>query len=195
MKKKFLALGTMCFLVAMVACNNGESTTTTDSTTVSTGSSQTSNDEVAASQNIRVQLDPSVSYVDLKTGKPVKLRVDTVTRYIVNEVSNEPVTYYINPATSDTFDARGRLVNRALVRSSDGDYTIDETRLTLTEDDNSNMTSTDTTTNTANTSADGTTTMGNSKTKIKDNKFKQKTDSTEIKVTEDKIKVKTRKND
>jgi hypothetical protein len=194
MKMKFFALGGMCFLIGMVGCNNGAGTTTTDSTTVSTA--HTSTEDAGASKNIRVQLDPTVSYVDLRTGKPVKLRVDTVTRYIVNEVSNEPVTYYINPATNDTFDKRGRLVNKALVKSSDGDYTIDESRITVTSDDvNSNMVSTDTAANTTNTADGNGNATGNSKTKIKDNKFKQKTDTTLIKVKDDKIKIKTRKSD
>lgn len=191
MKMKLFVLGGMFFLLYTTGCNNGETTTTIDSTTISTGSSQTSGEDATASQNIRVQLDPSVSYVDLKTGKPVNLRVDTVTKYIVNEVSNEPVMYYINPTTNDTFDRRGRLVNRALVKSDDGDYIIDESRITITSSDNSNMTTDDTATTLT---SEPTTPSGNSKTKIKDDKFKQQTDTTEIKIKGDKIKVKTRDN-
>lgn len=192
MKINFLAPAGLLFLLCIAACNNGTSTTTTDSTTLTTGSAQTGTESVSASKNITVHLDPSASYVDLKTGKPVKLRVDTVTKYIVDEVTNQPVMYYINPATKDTFDQNGRLVSRALIRSSNGDYSVDESRLTGSLDDNSNASTTDTS---HATSADETTVSGNSKTKIKDDKLKQKTDTTTIKIKDNKVKIKTKQKD
>jgi hypothetical protein len=188
MKIKLFGLAGLLALLSMTACNNGSSTTTTDSTTVSAETSQTGSSDVAASNNTQVHFDPSASYVDLKSGKSVKLRVDTVTHYIVDEVTNQPVMYYINPATSDTFDQRGRLVSRALIRSANGDYTIDESRITVSSADNS-------TTDTANTTDDeSATASGNSKTKIKEDKFKQKTDTSKVKVKDNKIKIKTSPN-
>ncbi|MCW3109223.1 MAG: hypothetical protein JWQ09_3729 [Segetibacter sp.] len=187
MKTKFFGFGGLFVLLIIAACNNGTSTTNTDSTTISTDTSQATSSSVSSLNQATVHLDPSASYVELKTGKPVKLRVDTVTKYIVNEVTNEPVMYYINPATNDTFDRSGRLVNRALIRNANGDYSVDETRITVSTDDNSNMTSSDTT----EAGAAG----GNSKTKIKDDKFKQKTDTSTIKVKEGKVKVKTKPTD
>jgi hypothetical protein len=193
MKTKLFGFGGLLVL-SLAACNSGSSTTTTDSTTVAADTSQTTATDASASNNIPVHFDASASYVDLKTGKPVKLRVDTVTHYIVEEVTNQPVMYFINPATNDTFDRSGRIVNRALIRSSNGDYTIDESRITVSSDDNSSTSATDAddTADTANTTADETTTAtGNSKTKIKEDKFKQKTDNSKVKVKEDKVKVKT----
>lgn len=188
MKTKLFAPTFVFFLLCITACGDGTTTTSTDSTTVTTGSAQTGTDDMSASTNINVNLDPSASYVDLKTGKPVKLRVDTVTKYIVEEATNEPVMYYVNPATKDTFDRTGRLVNLALVRSESGDYSIDETKITGTAGRSANTISTDTST----TSSETETPIGNSKTKFKDDKFKQKTDSTTIKVKDNKVKVKTR---
>ncbi|MDB5250449.1 MAG: hypothetical protein JWQ40_4843 [Segetibacter sp.] len=185
---KLFAPASIFFLLCITACGDGSTTTSTDSTTVTTGSTQAATDAMPASTNINVNLDPSASYVDLKTGKSVKLRVDTVTRYIVDESTNEPVTYYVNPATRDTFDRSGRLVNLALVRSSSGDYSVDETRITVTPGNSSNTISTDTNT----TSSNAGTPTGDSKTKIKGDKFKQKTDTTTIKVKDNKIKIKTK---
>jgi hypothetical protein len=189
MKTNYFAFGGLLVLLGMTACNSGSTTTTTDSTTVAVDTSQqSSSSTVSGSSNTAVHFDPSASYVDLKTGKPVKLRVDTVTHYIVEEVTNQPVMFYINPATNDTFDRTGRIVNRALTRGSNGDYTVDESRITVSSDDNSSTSTTDT----ANTTADETTTAtGSSKTKIKEDKLKQKTDNSKVKVKDDKVKVKT----
>lgn len=192
MENKFFGLGGLFVLLFLGACNSGTSTTSTDSTTVSTDTSQATSSNVSSLNHATVHLDPSASYVDLTTGKPVKLRVDTVTKYIVNEVTNQPIMYYVNPATNDTFDRSGRLVNRALIRSSNGDYSVDESRITVSPAENSNMSGSDTT----NTMTDqGATAGGNSKTKIKDDKIKQKTDTSTLKVKEGKVKVKTQRND
>jgi hypothetical protein len=190
MKTRFFTLGSMLIIMSAVACNNGTSTTTSDSTTVTTGQTQTDAASEGTTNRVTVHFDPSASYVDLKTGKSVKLRVDTVTKYVINEVTSEPVMFYINPATNDTFDQRGRLVNGALVKNTSGNYTVDESR--LTDDNNSDESSTDSSDNSADTAV---TALGNSKTKIKDDKFKQKTDTTSVKVKNNKVKIKTRAND
>jgi hypothetical protein len=153
---------------------------------------QSTPDDAYVSKNIPVHLDPAASYVDLKTGKSLKLRVDTATKYVVDASSNEPVMYYIDPATNDTFDRRGRLVSRALIRGTNGDYTVVESRITITSGndntDNNNIAGSDTSSNAA---TDESTQSGNSKTKIKDDLFKQKTDTTKVKMKNDKIKIKT----
>lgn len=194
MKKELFALGGMLFLLTMTACNTGGSTTSTDSTSVTTGSTQSETGTMGSSQTSIVHLDPSVSYVNLKTGKQVKLRVDTVTKYVVEETTNQPVMYYINPSTNDTFDRTGRVVNHALIKNSNGDYSVDETRITVSTDNSSNMTTSDSGTSHAATD-NGSASSGNSKTKIKDDKLKQKTDTSTFKVKEDKIKIKTKSND
>lgn len=192
MKKELFALGGILFLLSMSACNSGTSTTSTDSTTVTTGSTQSESGNMSAATTT-VHLDPAASYVDLRTGKQVKLRVDTVTKYVVEESSNQPIMYYINPSTNDTFDRSGRVVNNALRKGENGDYSIDESRITISSDNSSNVVNSDTNTNSA-APDEGSTTSGNSKTKIKDDKFKQKTDTSTIKVKEDKIKIKTKSN-
>jgi hypothetical protein len=192
MNKKLFGIGGILALFTIAACNNGENTSATDSTTVSTGTTEagTTSTSTTSGRSTTFQVDPSASYVDLRTGKSVKLKVDTVTKYVVDEVTNQPIMYFINPATNDTFDRSGRVVSHALVRGTNGDYTVDESRLTTSNSDNSgtNMSSGDTTT--SDNSASGGTT-GNTKTKIKDDKFKQKTDTSVLKVKDGKIKAKT----
>lgn len=180
------------------SCNNAETTTTqTDNTVVADSTNQaamqtttttttTTSQPVAA--NVRtIKLNPSASYVDLSSGKKVRLRVDTVTKYIVNEVTNQPIMYYIDPTTNDTFDRQGRIVNRALRRGSSGDYTVDESYFSSQSSDNSAGDTMSGTTSTGTVSG----TTGSSKEKIKDDKYKYKDPNVKVKAKDDKTKVKT----
>lgn len=181
----FLMSGAMA-IALFSSCNGSSDNTTTKTDTVimgkDTGNTATETTTTTTTTKT-VKLNPTASYVDIK-GKSVKLRVDTVTRYVVNEVTSQPVTFYINPSTRDTFDRMGRLVSGALVKGSNGDYSIDESRLTVRSDD---MNSTNTgNTNTGNTNAmvsgdtatitsDGTNANEKTKIKMKDGKVKIKT--------------------
>src|SRR4051812_44750070 len=128
MKKIMLSFFSCAVLIAASSCNNDQSTTTTtDSSTVSTPAEQVGTETTTQTTTTRtrtIQLNPSSSYVDLTSGKKVRLRVDTVTKYIVNEVTNQPISYYIDPSTNDTFDRQGRIVNMALRRSTSGGYSV-----------------------------------------------------------------------
>ncbi len=71
------------------------------------------------------------TYVDLTTGIQVKVRVDSISRDIIDETTNQPVMFFIDPSTSDTFDRKGRRVNNALIRGNDNSWTVDESKLKL----------------------------------------------------------------
>ena len=163
MKKQLIYLGAT-LIFGLTACNenstntannNGDSTKTTTSTTVGR----------------RIANFESRSFVNLKTGKPVKLRYDTVYHYYVDvETNKEPDYYYYDPAAHDTFDYLGRTLNNALIMDN-GDYRIDETRIVhdtvmVTAPTTTDTTTISTTTNNANTKT---------KTKEKDDKTKTKT--------------------
>lgn len=209
MKTKILLLGTCVATFCIVACNNGQQTAvTTDSSTTSTGTTSGVSNQSATDPTVTttttsttVHLNPSASYVDLRSGKKVKLRVDTVTKYIVNEVTNQPVMYYIDPSTNDTFDRQGRVVNRALIKGSNGDYTVDESLLSAgSNNSGSNMNNDGNKTNSgsnmsavdsAKSSTSSSSKTGNFKEKMKDDKYKYKDDNTKVKVNGDKSKVKS----
>ena len=68
-------------------------------------------------------------YLDLSTGQPVEIWYDADKR-ITYTRDNTPVEFYINTSTGDTVYGRGRfVVNNLLVRSGDGKYTLDETKI------------------------------------------------------------------
>lgn len=175
MKTSLLNMGFVSFIVLTTACNNGGTTTTTDSTMVTSGDIKPSN--VSASKNITVHFDPEANYVDLKTGKPIKLKVDTSGSSIVEEESNQPVTYYVNPATNDTFDGSGRMVNRALIKGANGEYTIVESKITVTSVDAKNVSSSDTA---SDVTVESSPVKGNKKKKMKGDATKQNTDTSKL---------------
>ncbi len=72
---------------------------------------------------------PDNTYVDLVTGRKVKVRVDTVSHSIIDVVTRQPVSFFIDPATKDTFDVKGRRVNNALIRGNHNSWTVNENNL------------------------------------------------------------------
>lgn len=89
--------------------------------------------EVTAERNAlrtvsAVTIKPDNTYVDLKTNKIIKIRMDTITRNIYDLENKYPIDYVIDVSTNDTFDRTGRIVNRALVMDKDGNWTVDENK-------------------------------------------------------------------
>jgi hypothetical protein len=128
MKKNLILLAALFFAAA---CNNsGSETTTTDSTATSGTTAESTETAPASSSSASLEsFDESASYVSLNTKKPVKVKRDMTRGYVVDYETNEPLNYYFyNPATRDTFDWSGNVVNGYLLRGTDGAYTLDESR-------------------------------------------------------------------
>lgn len=176
MKNAFLyAISGLAF-VLFTACDSGTSETTIDSTVTENTAMQ----EASSSS-----IDMSASYMDLSSGKTFSIDIDTATNYYVNRETREPVLYYVNVATNDTFDRMGRWINGALTRGADGSFSVDDSRLKVKTDedgdtkikdgDDSKMKS-DGNEAEAKIKTDG------SKEKLDGNKYKKKTDSTKTKI-------------
>lgn len=128
------------------------------------------------------------TFLSVKTGKKIVLKVDTVHHYYIDVNTNQqPDYYYFDPSTHDTFDYKGRILNHALVYDK-GNYNIDESKIT----DNSGGTNdagsaaqgnSGTSTSTDNSNGTSTST-GNLKIKQKDGMYKEKTDNSKIKIKE-----------
>ncbi|MGV3528020.1 MAG: hypothetical protein ACO1OO_03925 [Flavisolibacter sp.] len=91
---KKVMLGLIAFSVAGIfaACNNDAQTSeNTDSTTVTT----TSTGDYAAMADEFDRNSEAGKYVDVHTGKPIKISVDRTTGKKVNAETKEPVTRYI----------------------------------------------------------------------------------------------------
>ena len=164
---------------------NGDTTVKTTTTTTSTTTS-TSIHPIANFEHR--------TFVSVKTGKKIKLKVDTIHHYYIDVNTNQqPEYYYFDPATHDTFDYRGRILNHALIYNN-GTYNVDETRLTdngsssdagmnaNTQDNTGTSTSTDN----ANTEKG----PDHMKVKQKGDMYKEKTDNSKLKITDKKIKSK-----
>jgi hypothetical protein len=95
-----LAIATLSF----AACNNSSETETTSTDTVSTSTTVAP----AATQ-----------YVDLNTGNPVEMKKDE-SGHMVSMATGEPVEFYVDMNTRDTFYGKtGTVVNNAIMRSKD----------------------------------------------------------------------------
>ena len=176
MKKQFLLLGAAA-IFAFSGCNdNGSSTTTNTDTTAATTASGDSAVTTTTTTTTRTAYPISNfehrTFYSVKTHKPVKLRMDTVNHYYVDVTTNQqPDYYYYDPATKDTFDYWGRRLNNALIMNN-GDYTIDESK--LSSEYSTPPTTTPTTTTTTTTSDTATANAGKMKMKAKDDKTKIK---------------------
>lgn len=182
MKRKLMYLATATALM-FSACNdsgNSSTVTTTDSTTMATSSNDVGMGNSGNSSE-------TLTYVDVITNKPVAVMQDTVSHQYVDMNTHQPLTYYYNPISHDTFDARGRIVNNALVLTN-GDYTIDESKI-KSNDDAFKMKNGDMK---MKMDDDGDMKMkdGDMKVKDKDDLYKEKTDSSKLKVKDGKMKIK-----
>ena len=144
MKSKLLAIAIAASIV-WTACNGTDTDTTTsdslvstttdaptDNTTTDAGTGNTTTD---ASTNRSTSFDESGSYVDLKTNKPIRLKHKEGSEDLVDYETNEPYTYFFyNPATKDTFDRSGNIVNHYLIKTGDGEYTLDGKRWKIKKD-------------------------------------------------------------
>ncbi|MEO5499940.1 MAG: hypothetical protein ABIR31_00735 [Ginsengibacter sp.] len=183
MKKQFLVLVAASFSV-LVSCNNSENRsveTTTDSEVTSTATAST--DVAPPTVN-----DGMPVFYSLETKQPVVVIEDENTHQYMDASTQQPVTYYYEPISNDTFDMRGRLVNNALILT-DGKYSLDDAK--IKSNDNAFKIKSDEWK--MKWGKDGDNKMKDDDMKIKDkeDKYKVKTDDVKIKDKGDKYKVKT----
>lgn len=118
--KKSLGIITGLAIIGVVACTDNA-----EKSEVDTANTTTTNQPMESGYEI--QVNPEADYIDLNTGQQVKLQVDTVTRYIVFKETYQPVQFFIDPTTQDTFDMKGQNVSDVLIKT-EGKYMVDETK-------------------------------------------------------------------
>ena len=183
MKKQFMVLAVSSFTLLM-ACNNNDSTTTDSTTDSMTTTSTTANtDNMAATTGS----DGMPVFYSLETKQPVQVMEDEKTHQYVDVTTHKPVMYYYEPVSRDTFDARGRLVNDALVLT-DGNYSLDEAK--IKSNDNAFKIKSDDWKLKYGKDGDNKMKTDDVKIKDKDDKYKVKTDDVKIKVKDGEVKVK-----
>ncbi|MFP5039366.1 hypothetical protein [Parasediminibacterium sp. JCM 36343] len=181
MKKSILVTSAAAVLM-VVACNNN--TTPANAVAPNADSAVTTTTTTKTVYSKR-RLE-GTKLVDIQNNKTIVLKYDTVHYYYVDAATNEPPkSYYYDEATKDTFDYRGYLVNNSLI-AKDGNYTVDEAKLM---DNPYNVeVKKDMVIVTAPDSA------VSKKMKDNGNAYKEKTDTSKVKITSRKTKIKI-KND
>jgi hypothetical protein len=116
-----------------------------------------------------VALSETDSYIDLKTGKTIRIRRDPSTnQYTTAEMT--PLDIYVNTTSRDTFwGPSATRVNGALMRGDDGMYTVDELRIERNGD--------------------------GYKAKSEDGDFKIKENENELKIKDGDMKIKSNENE
>jgi hypothetical protein len=183
MKTKIFSLVAATITLGFVACNNdGDSTSSTDSTTSTTTDATTTTSTgnyAAQADSFRINSEAG-NYLDARTGKPIKIKVDASTGARLNVETNEPVDYYVDRRTwwvygDDSWDTIGsaQMEGNELRYRSDNDKWVTFEEKWKTDGADTKMKS------------------GDSKTKTeKDGDTKTKTDDGKAKTDEDGTKVK-----
>ena len=75
------------------------------------------------------------AYVDLNTGKTVKLEKDEATGRMVNVETRKPVDIYVNTNTKDTiYGVTGEVINGKVILLEDGKYKYGDLKIKVEED-------------------------------------------------------------
>ena len=198
MNKSLMLLAASCAL-ATSACN----TTTTEGSDNDTTVVMNMDAPAAGTRTVRTQLAESDSYIDLRTGQPLRIRMSE-SGYYTAETGGD-LDLFVNTTSGDTF-YRGEAfpVSGHVMRDPGGAYSIDKTWFDTEYGDIASgmMISGDTDPDKIRVEDDGDYKIknkdGDVKEKLKvdgdgkDVKYKYKNDATDtkIKMTEDQIKVK-----
>lgn len=130
MKKTFWSF-TALAAIFLTACGGSDSGENTDTLSAAESTTTTS---VADNGSSNPNGGTTRQYKDVYTGSDVQLEKDPATGYYMNVQTHQPIDFYTDPATADTFDMRGRVVNSAIIRDKSGRYKVDETKVKFQSD-------------------------------------------------------------
>ncbi len=190
MKKFKLFCAAACLTFGFAACNNDDGESTTSTTTTDSSSTTDVNMTTTSTGSYAAQADSfkinseAGNYLDAKTGKKIRIKVDPSTGARVNEETNEPVRYYVDSRNwwvygDQSWESVGeaKMQGTELRYKGDGDKWVTYDEKWKVDGGDGEMKTKD----------------GDSKTKVeKDGDTKTKmSDGTKIKTDEDGTKVKT----
>lgn len=169
MKTKIFSLLAATMLFGLVACENNSNKKDKENTetTGNTENTETSTGEYAARADEFERNSEAGKYMDVRTGKPIRLSVDRSTGRISNRENNQEVTRYIYVDNNDwwVYDWEGNKLGQAKMENDK-----------VLFDDNGNWVDYD-----VKWKDDATDT----KVKMDEDEYKLKTDDTKIKVEKD----------
>lgn len=171
MKKVMLSIAALS-VIGFAACNNSteESTTSSDSTMM-----MNTTDDMAANGTAL-----QGTYTDLNTGRTVQLARNEQTGYVTDATTGEPVEFYVDMNSMDTFYGRSNaVVNNAIMRDGEGKYKLDDAKVKWDGDEMKLK------------SADSKEKWDGDEYKYKSGDTKVKRDGDESKIKNDNVKIKT----
>jgi len=115
-KTAIFSLLTGTVLFALVSCDNDATTSNNaDSPTITTPTTEVSTTDWSAKADEMQTRSDAGKYMDVRTGKPVKLSMDRSTGKIMNSTNNEPVTRYVYVDNDDwwVMDWEGKQLGKA----------------------------------------------------------------------------------
>lgn len=199
MRLKLLVPGLLAIgLASCQTTTSTENSTNSDTTTMTTTDPAMNADPnmittTTTTTTTRPAFQPreNVQYMDLRTKKMVRVRVDTVHHYVVNAETNQPLDFFMEPGGTDTFYGRNMQRANGYIRYNSGnDWSYDESMGGGSSNMNSGSSSMDM--STTGTSSTGT---GSDVKKIKTNENETKIkmeDGSKIKTNENGTKIKNK---
>jgi hypothetical protein len=114
-KTRFFSLMTAALLFGLVACDNAGDNNNNKDTVVTTNTGSNNAGDYAAKADEIEKNSEAGKYVDVRTGKPVRLSMDRSTGRISNAENSEPVTRYVYIDNSDwwLYDSEGTQLGKA----------------------------------------------------------------------------------
>lgn len=111
-------------------------------------------------------------FKNLATNEIVYVIKDSVSGEAIDSINKEPVLFYVDLETKDTINGKtGEVVNNAIIRTGDGTYVLDETKIKVAD-------------------TEITIPSGDVKIKVDGDEMKIKTDEKKIKIDGNEKKVK-----
>jgi hypothetical protein len=131
---------------------------------------------------------PAPEYIDLTSGKTVRIEKDKETGFMVNAETGKPVYLYVDPAKEDTFYGRtGKKVNKKIIHTEDGVYKFDDEDYFYKNGDYKLKTDDG---DIKEKDGDYKKKTGDGDVKIKDGDYKKKTDDGDVKIKNGDTKIK-----
>jgi PBP1b-binding outer membrane lipoprotein LpoB len=113
-------ISTACIVALLFsACANGDSDNVSPEK-----ESSFKKQAVELKQRSVYEIKPDNTYVELNSGKAVKLQYNEANGRVTEQITNREIDFFVDETTQDTVDATGQVVNNTLRKTKDGSYEV-----------------------------------------------------------------------
>jgi hypothetical protein len=192
MKKTFQQAGAALICAVMASCTNATTTTSSTDSTATMGNVAVTTTTTTTRRVYTGAFRPqdNMQYMDLKSHKQVRVRVDTTSGVLVNSETSEPMDLFV-AGTDTIWGQTGGTANNYINHDDAGNYSVDQSRMNSGTTDMSNSSSTTDNTGAAKGTGDNINATANAAAGSNVEKYKQKANgNTKLKTADEKIKDK-----